>query len=400
MNELPPPWLAEDLEVTGLLHAVLDRFDAQPGSTRQRSISLRVEEHVSSLGRGDASADQTWALIGELAALGVCVIRAAKRSDPYEPSWRDAKLAFAPSSEPVLRAWLQRDISVSALQSWRAAVEARAHEFAVAPEALLVRRIAIVGRTDEEIVAALLDIASIDGSLSLRQLSARVFWGNSKVLDDRGDLIRTLFPHIQLRERPVVASVHLPESIDEILFIENQDTYAVAVSGALPATERAAFVYAAGFRSTAARIRSREGALLHYAGPGAERHRQLFERYWFVEVDEKVRLSFWGDLDFAGMQILKSLRARFGGVRAWLPGYEPMVRALRENIAHRVDDRAQIDPGSTGCEYADGTLLPIIRSCGYLDQEWFLPPERPFPVTEVTCCSSTRSCYRRPLSPF
>ncbi|HEY6645354.1 MAG TPA: hypothetical protein VIZ63_24710 [Povalibacter sp.] len=76
------------------------------------------------------------------------------------------------------------------------------------------------------------------------------------------------------------------------------------------------------------------------------------------------------------MQILKALRARFGDVTAWRPGYEPMLAALGTTGGYR--DRSdevvgQMDPGITGCGYADQVLLPAIREHGRIDQEQWLP---------------------------
>jgi hypothetical protein len=76
-----PVWLDEETEITALLSAVLDRFDRQPAQARQRQVSLSVETYLPSLGRTDAQADQTWALLRELEKIGVLTIRAARRSE-------------------------------------------------------------------------------------------------------------------------------------------------------------------------------------------------------------------------------------------------------------------------------------------------------------------------------
>ncbi len=102
-----------------------------------------------------------------------------------------------------------------------------------------------------------------------------------------------------------------------------------------------------------------------------DRWKTQFEGWWF-EDGAFGSGSFWGDLDFAGMQILKSLRERFGGLTAWQPGYGPMLMRLSGShgrTAAQNERQAQVDPGMTGCNYADGTLLPAIRRYGYLDQE-------------------------------
>ncbi|MET0660263.1 MAG: Wadjet anti-phage system protein JetD domain-containing protein [Steroidobacteraceae bacterium] len=370
MNELAPPrWLVEEDEICALLHEVLDRFDAQPGTERQRPVFLQVEKSVPSLGRGDAGADQTWALIAQLVEMNVCTVRHPRRSQ-FDAAWSGSKLAFHPRVEVLLRGWLGRPSIEPAMQSWRSAVLAYAKAIPGDLQTLLARRIAIPGRTDAEVVAALSRASALQGPITLRQLSTQLFWGNSKVLDERSDLIALLFPQLQLRDRPIVAAVHLPLKTRGVLFIENQDSYAMSVAGAHHDTEQLALVYAAGFRSAAARIRTRAGVLLHFAGPGLESGRSEFEQWWCDESTLGLESWFWGDLDFAGMQILKSLRARFGAVRAWRPGYEPMVTALQARIGHEASGRGQIDPDFTGCAYADEVLLPAIRQFGCLDQEW------------------------------
>jgi hypothetical protein len=371
-----PVWLDEDAEIGALLNAVLDRFDRQPGESRERNVTLPAEKHLPSLAKADAQADQSWGLLNELARLGVLRIRPARRS-PYDPEWQGAKLAFPPESEPVLRAWLGREWSEPALQVWRRAVQAHAQHFADGGAALLNRRIVIGNRSPEDIVAALATIARISEPVSLRQLSASVFWGDSKVLDDRGDVVAALFPALQIRERAGVVAVYLPERCEGTLFIENQDTYIAATLGEPSITRSLALVYASGFRGTAMRVRSRAGALLHFAGPGAAGLQSAFDAWWYdgtpaLGFDEP-QCWFWGDLDFAGMQILKALRLRFPSLTAWQPGYTPLLAALVRCGGYRpfaVEDRGQLDPGTTGCAYADSALLPAIRQHGQLDQEF------------------------------
>lgn len=82
--------------------------------------------------------------------------------------------------------------------------------------------------------------------------------------------------------------------------------------------------------------------------------------------------AFRGDLDFAGMQILKALRGRFEDLTAWRPGYEAMLEVLRNRGGYNspaAADPTQSDPQLTGCPLADAVLLPAIRQRGYIDQE-------------------------------
>jgi hypothetical protein len=82
---------------------------------------------------------------------------------------------------------------------------------------------------------------------------------------------------------------------------------------------------------------------------------------------------FFGDLDYAGMQILGSLRTVFPGAAAWRPGYERLADVLMQGGGHAPAQAAkelQTDPGNTGCAFADGELLPLIRRHGrFVDQE-------------------------------
>lgn len=366
-----PLWLQDEPEILALLSAVLDRLDQQSGDARQRAIMLPAEKYLTALRRGDEQADQIWAFVNELSHHGVLAIRYARRN-PYDSQWKGAKLAFSPAVEPNLRLWLGRPASASHALLWRRAVEKYAPRFPAGHELLLARRIVIPGRTAEEVVAAFASLMQVQRPATLRQLSTLAFWGNSKILDDRGDLVAALFPKLEVRERPIVVAAYLPNRVEGALFIENLDTYSAAIEGQPAATGNHALIYMAGFRGAALRIRSRQGARLHFAGPGRGRFGEEFERWWFDAAAFNDPLYFWGDLDFAGMQILKSLRQRFALVEAWRPGYEPMLadlRAARVNVATSVDVERQVDPVATGCTFADEVLLPAIREHGFWDQE-------------------------------
>jgi len=67
------------------------------------------------------------------------------------------------------------------------------------------------------------------------------------------------------------------------------------------------------------------------------------------------------------------LRLRFPALRAWQPGYAPLLGRLLRGHGHTPKpakkDR-QTGPGMTGCTYADDVLLPALRKYGrFSDQE-------------------------------
>jgi len=84
-------------------------------------------------------------------------------------------------------------------------------------------------------------------------------------------------------------------------------------------------------------------------------------------------VHFWGDLDWAGMRILASLRTSFPGMQAWEVGYEAMLTQLSEGGGHlpeAAEKQGQKPIASTACAYADEHLLPMLTKGGrFIDQE-------------------------------
>lgn len=368
-----PPWLADEPELLALLGEVIERFDKQPADKRRQKLYFPAEKHLPALKRQDETADRLWYFVDELVKLNICDIAPGRRS-PYDADWKGARLAFKPEAEETLRHWLNRPATPTALNTWRAAVETEAAKggFPGDLESLLKRRILIQGMSDAEVAAAFARIGNIDTPLTLRQLSARLFRGDSKRLDDREGLLLALFPELPLIPRPLLINVYLPSVCNGVLFIENQDSYTLACEGRPPTTAGLALVYAAGFRGTAERLRQPEGVRLHYAGQGQSQAQTAFENWWFGQAAPPGPLAFWGDLDFAGMAILAGLRQRFSELVAWQPGYRPLLEQLRNDGGHALEDadkQGQTDPSTTGCDFADRELLPAIREYGGIDQE-------------------------------
>lgn len=212
--------------------------------------------------------------------------------------------------------------------------------------------------------------------LPLREASAQAFQGRSKVLDSREELLRVLGAASgQFSEAPIQLLVQVPERIEDVLFVENLVTFErMADHQCGSAWEHSLLVYAAGFRGSARRLRSRESCrvYLRASSPGGVQL-ALVEDWLFGAATLPVH--FFGDLDFAGMQILANLRTVFEGASAWRPGYGRLAGTLENGGGHAPEQAAkemQADPGSTGCEFADGYLLSLMRRHGrFVDQEAF-----------------------------
>ncbi|WP_455209706.1 Wadjet anti-phage system protein JetD domain-containing protein [Kaarinaea lacus] len=371
-----PVWLHEQPDILKVLNLFIDKLDKKPLQhwSQPPAISVNHKTLPGLFNQGE-QADQTWALLKSLSKdYGVFSIRLHKKRNPLDPEYCNARIRFQGNAEGMLRAWLRRPYEVPALQQWRRAVEQAGDSFVGDTAKLSSRPISLSDKSAEQIVQAFARIGDYQQhNLTLRQLSALCFWGRSKFLDGRIDLVLSLFPQIKLNQRPIVVNIYLPQSITGILFIENQDSYTCAMRGRPLEVQDLALVYCAGFKGSALRIRDKSGVALHFSGPGAHQHQHQFEQHWYDESLDQWPLWFWGDLDFAGMSILKQLINRFPHIRAWQPGYQFLLSHLQTGNGYEAgseEQQFQIDPQSTGCAYADEYLLPALRRYGlFVDQE-------------------------------
>lgn len=135
----------------------------------------------------------------------------------------------------------------------------------------------------------------------LRALHARVHGANA-------DQAETL-------TRDVVLDVILRALADPLLRGQAFDTGQPLRPEEERAWSRSLLVYAAGFRGSARRLRSRSGSRLYLRMPSTNAGLAAVESWRFGAMERPV--SLFGDLDFAGMQMRASL-ARFS--RAQAPG--------------------------------------------------------------------------------
>lgn len=238
-------------------------------------------------------------------------------------------------------------------------------------------------------VATLIALCQSGRMMALREASARAFQGRSKVLDHREELLRLLgATSSQFAEAPIQLLLAPPHwgpasssAFKDVLFIENLVTFEHMADIRASAWAGSLLVYAAGFRGSARRLRSRAGCRLYLRTPASTMSLPAIERWLFVPPENErngapaVPVHFFGDLDYAGMQILASLRELFPQTCAWRPGYERLAKLLTAGAGHPPElatKALQTDPNRTGCVYADDELLPLLRSQGrFIDQEAF-----------------------------
>jgi hypothetical protein len=225
----------------------------------------------------------------------------------------------------------------------------------------------------------------------LREASAQVFQGRSKLLDNRDELLRLMGAATgQFPEAPIQLLLALPDAAQafkDVLFIENLVTFERMADRRDQGWAGSLLVYAAGFKGSARRLRSRDGCTLYVRTPVPQTTvtptcMQRVEE-WLLG-NGSWPLCFFGDLDYAGMQILASLRDVFPQAQAWVPGYDVLIQVLERGGGHapiQAGKELQTDPGQTGCAYADQQLLPRMRRHDrFVDQEAFDPDKVDGPV--------------------
>ncbi|MCK4708114.1 MAG: hypothetical protein KAU21_05805, partial [Gammaproteobacteria bacterium] len=299
-----PPWLQEQPAIERLLQTIIYRRDKNPDSKTGLTLNKKILPELFELGE---DSDLIWNLFKTLfdGSNPVFTFHENKKRNFHDPVYTDARIRFLPQSEVMLRQWLDRPVQKSELKLWQTAVEQHKNKFPGEVERLYGSKISVSGKTPEDIVEGFLKINKYhNDELTLRNLSPRCFWQDSKFLDNREELIRQLYPHLRITTRPVMVSVYLPENVHGILFIENQDSYTQAIRAVPNEVKNMALVYSAGFKLSAQRIRKPYGVSLHFHDQSSQQLQQKFLSWWYVNSQNNWPVYFWGDLDYAGMDIL------------------------------------------------------------------------------------------------
>lgn len=368
--------------VRRILSRLLDMLDGQPLDARKRVPGFRLTEDLvpELYGTQAGDADFVWGLLRKAERTGFVTIQLGQSKGPgYADYERSPRVTLADDAEPKIRLLLGRtEPVVSGAEAWRQAVLGAFSGPNTTKQFLLEQfPLRVEGRSFEEVVAGLNRLYDLVGSpLFLREVSSRLFWGLSKVLDNRGSMVAGLLgvAECPFPEAPVQLQVHIAHGeCTGVLFIENLTSFEAARRRRYPDAKALALIQSAGFRAGAKRLRTPEGSSLYYSSEAAGEPvmRKRLEAWLYGEAYFPV--FFWGDLDYSGMTILRELKAIFPNLEAWQPGYVPMVARLEAGTGHLPEEAGkerQADPSVTGCAYADQVLLPAIRLTGrFVDQE-------------------------------
>lgn len=373
-------WLQQP-EIVKLLNLLVDKLDKMQ-TTGKAMQSLKLDSRTfPALFDAEFEADKAyyWMQLEQMQTWGWFLIKTDRSQQGKAAYELNPRLQII--DEAAIRNVTVRPEPVkSAQQQWREAVFDRLQvDNAVKDSVAAKQKLEIPGKTAEEIVERLnLLFALGEAPLLLREVSSRLFWGQSKVLNKRQALIATILSidECPFPEAPIQLQVFLPENdFDGVLFIENMVSFDLATRDKTGRFSGLSLVFASGFKGTAKRLRSATGASVYFAGHGSlsSTASQRFLN-WLVAGGETLPVWFWGDLDYSGMQIIKSLRNSFDELEAWQPGYQPMLKALLAGNGHAPEAAGKINQKpleNTGSNYADQYLLPALAKTGkFLDQEF------------------------------
>lgn len=230
--------------------------------------------------------------------------------------------------------------------------------------------IQILNRSFDEIVERLEKFVNLsEKTYFIRQASAWMFWGSSKILDNRVDLASTL----GLKQPPIQINIHLSsEKKDKVLFIENSQTFEYAKSSLV--FKDFTLIYMSGYMGTAKRTRTKDGSSLYFSQDGSldKNSIKMFLSWFYDYTDCEVYL--WGDFDYEGIHIYLSLKKVFQEVKLWEPAYSKMIEAAKSE-GHSIAEAKkgqQVEPNKTGNSYIDDKILPAMKEYGFFDQEGIL----------------------------
>jgi len=282
----------------------------------------------------------------------------------------------------VLRDWLDMPFISSQESEWRRVVAESCNPFTLEYSDRLIQLgyLGVYSSTEllqalNEIYAHIPSLIDSDIKLTWRQLSSKFFFGDSKFLDSysRREKLLGLFTNIHsvIQTRAIQVSVYLASSPIAVLFVENWDTYCLLGKNE-DVFLNYHLVYASGFKTSANDIRRRESVAFYFSGDFSKD--KSFEKFWFSQDETIFATYFWGDLDYSGIEILKTLKLQFTDIQAWQVGYAPMVEALRSGIGHRPEYAGKENQrfvNEVACVYSENIILPALAETGLmLDQEW------------------------------
>ncbi len=366
--------LLQDSSIAKVCHNLLDKLDKQPIGERSNNMYVLINSKQFPELFSPSTVDEDLRLevkIHALIEIGLFDIKQIKKKAHLPLSEREAKLIFHSKFEDSLRIFYNRD---TIQNTW---LEALNKEKILNKNLLIFFQnnpIKIKNKSDDEVVHQLLKWTQNIKSNSARKESAKCFWGLSKIFDNQ----ESYKIYFELEDIPISLLVYMQTAIvEEVLFIENKDTFYEICDSGHAAFKNSVIIYASGYMASAKRIRQRRGSKM-YLELNSKHTIESIEKFttWFYgENSEDISVYFWGDLDYEGMNILKALKVNFDNIDAWEKGYDLMLEEVKKSFGHTPEMAGKerqvlLNENILGCSYADRSVVPILsKEALFIDQE-------------------------------
>lgn len=359
-------------DILKVLHNILDKLDKQPSQQRDRFIKVPIDENNFPSLYFPLEFDDDKKLISAIKVLikqNIFQIEESRKNSFRELNEKEnAKLVFNYDWEESLRIFYNRKI---VKDDWNDIVNSLQLDEHI-KTIILNNKIAIKGKTNIEIIYKLVNLLTNNHvGKSIRHVSAKYFWGLSKVLDNKNDIIE----QCKLKAMPIILHVKsFNNDFQNILFVENLDTYNEITVSNNPIFKKYLIIYSSGFKASAKRLRTIEGSRLYFEDNCLlfESGRKNFKNWLYQNKKLNLNVYFWGDLDYSGINIFSTLKNIFPELKIWSTGYNKLLSAANNGDAHSPQEsnkEGQVITASIYDEYVNTVLIPILKKDLFVDQE-------------------------------
>lgn len=283
---------------------------------------------------------------------------------------RKATLTFNLDYEDICRNILGMEVSTYN-QEWIKAIELSKLSSEIKSLLVNLKSIEFKEKSAIEIIANIESYLSLNRKNDfIREASSFIFWGHSKVLDNREDLWNIL----KIKQQPIQILISLKnETSKKVLFIENKQTFE-SLQRNINISQEYILMYLSGFMGTSKRLLNKENRSFYLKNyDGAMFNNEYLDSIF--DSQTSFQYYFWGDLDYEGINIYSSLQKLFPQVILWEQGYKAMSKMLFDSKSHTAcsaNKTNQHKPEKTNNSYIDDVLIPLMDKKGFFDQEGIL----------------------------
>lgn len=364
----------ENISISKVLNDILNQLDKKPFSQRTNNINIAInEKNFKELYEPSEELNDEYLEkdIENLVKEGLFSF--SKNTKSFLPLIeRNVKLVFNKDFENIIREFYNRNKIVN---TWENALLKFDFDIELL-EILKKSPILIPTKSHTEVLERFnIWVNSSLKSNSIRQESARCFWGISKVFDKKYELCN----YFNLIEKPILLQIHTKSNNSKkVLFIENLETYISCIESKNILLNDFVLIYSSGYKASAKRVRQEDGSKIFFSNTDLfdDKEKKKFLLWFYSNDNEKKEVYFWGDLDYSGLSILASLKKNFTNLKAWESPYSLMAKELENDNGHAYEmaekqNQKKID--ITGCEYSDEVLIPLLNKTKmFLDQEFLV----------------------------